>query len=264
MRSNHRDLKKRAWAANLEIARRGLAIYTFGNASAFDREAGLVAIKPSGVAYEDLSVEDIVVLDLEGKIVEGRLQPSSDTRTHLVLFREMPGLGGVVHTHSTYATGWAQAASPIPILGTTHADYLAEDVPCTSVMSAAAAAGDYEAETGRQILDCFRGRDPSKTPMVLVAGHGAFTWGKTAEEAVHHAVVLEEIARMAFVTRAIAPGAARLPEHLVRKHFERKHGADAYYGQGEEGRASGEERSRRRAGATVRQRPRRNGRPEDI
>src|SRR2546422_3989039 len=126
MRSNHRELKKRAWAANLEIARRGLAIYTFGNASAFDREAGLVAIKPSGVAYEDLSVEDIVVLDLEGKIVEGRLRPSSDTRTHLVLFREMPGLGGVVHTHSTYATGWAQAASPIPILGTTHADYLAE------------------------------------------------------------------------------------------------------------------------------------------
>src|SRR3989441_5748263 len=178
MRSNCRELKKRAWAANLEIARRGLAIYTFGNASAFDREAGLVAIKPSGVAYEDLSVEDIVVLDLEGKIVEGRLRPSSDTRTHLVLFREMPGLGGVVHTHSTYATGWAQAASPIPILGTTHADYLAEDVPCTPVMSAAAAAGDYEAETGRQILDCFRGRDPSRTPMVLVAGHGAFTWGK--------------------------------------------------------------------------------------
>src|SRR2546428_728392 len=138
MRSNHRELKKRAWAANLEIARRGLAIYTFGNASAFDREAGLVAIKPSGVAYEDLSVEDIVVLDLEGKIVEGRLRPSSDTRTHLVLFREMPGLGGVVHTHSTYATGWAQAASPIPILGTTHADYLAEDVARQSATGAPA------------------------------------------------------------------------------------------------------------------------------
>jgi len=233
MRSNHRELKKRAWAANLEIARRGLAIYTFGNASAFDRKAGLVAIKPSGVAYEELSVEDIVVLDLEGNVVEGRLRPSSDTRTHLVLFREMPGLGGVVHTHSTYATGWAQAASPIPILGTTHADYLAEDVPCTQLMTAAAAAGDYEAETGRQILDCFRERDPSMTPMVLVAGHGAFTWGKT-------------------------------PEHLVRKHFERKHGTDAYYGQGDEGRASGEERPRRRAGTTTRQRPRRNGRPEEL
>src|SRR2546426_155560 len=178
MRSSHRELKKRAWAANLEIARRGLAIYTFGNASAFDRKAGLVAIKPSGVAYEELSVEDIVVLDLEGNVVEGRLRPSSDTRTHLLLFREMPALGGVVHTHSTYATGWAQAASPIPILGTTHADYLAE--------------------------------------------------------------------------------------YLVRKHFERKHGAGAYYGQGEEVRASGEQLPRRRGGATIRQRARRNGRPEEI
>ena len=170
----------------------------------------------------------------------------------------------MVHTHSTYATGWAQAASPIPILGTTHADYLAEDVPCTQLMTAAAAAGDYEAETGRQIVDCFRGRDPSRTPMVLVAGHGAFTWGKTPEEAVHHAVVLEEIARMAFVTRTIAPGAARLPEHLVRKHFERKHGTDAYYGQRQEDRASREERPRRRAAASTRRRPPRNGRPEEI
>ena len=264
MRSNHRELKKRALAANLEIAKHGLAIYNFGNASAFDPEAGLVAIKPSGVAYQDLSVEDMIVLDLEGKIVEGRLRPSSDTRTHLMLFREMRGLGGVVHTHSTYATGWAQAATPIPILGTTHADYLDEDVPCTELMSAQAAAGDYEAETGLQILDCFRGRDPSKTPMVLVAGHGAFTWGKTAEQAVHHAVVLEEIARMAFVTRVIAPAAARLPVHLIRKHFDRKHGAAAYYGQGEQGRASDAERSRGRASASKRRRPSRNGRPEKI
>ena len=231
MRSNHRELKKRALAANLEIARRGLAIYTFGNASAFDRKAGLVAIKPSGVAYEELSVEDIVVLDLEGNVVEGRLRPSSDTRTHLVLFREMPGLGGVVHTHSTYATGWAQAASPIPILGTTHADYLAEDVPCTQLMTAAATAGDYEAETGRQILDCFRERDPSMTPMVLVAGHGPFAWGKTADKAVYHAVVLEELAKIASITRSLDPRAGRLPEYLVRKHFERKHGKSAYYGQ---------------------------------
>jgi L-ribulose-5-phosphate 4-epimerase len=266
MTSNHRELKKHAWRANLEIAKRGLAIYTFGNASAFDRAEGLVAIKPSGVAYEDLSTEDMVVLDLAGKIVEGRLRPSSDTRTHLLLFREMPGLGGVVHTHSTYATAWAQAATPIPILGTTHADYLAEDVPCTELMSATAAAGDYEAETGRLILDCFRNRDPSRTPMVLVAGHGAFTWGRTAEEAVHHAVVLEEIARMAFVTRAITAGAARLPEHLVRKHFERKHGADAYYGQAEVGRRAGEGRpgrARRRPGASTGRRHRREGRPEE-
>jgi len=264
MRSNHRELKKHAWAANLEIAKHALAIYNFGNASAFDPEAGLVAIKPSGVAYQDLSVEDMVVLDLEGKIVEGRLKPSSDTRTHLMLFREMRGLGGVVHTHSTYATGWAQAATPIPILGTTHADYLDEDVPCTKLMSAEAAAGDYESETGVQILDCFRGLDPSRTPMVLVAGHGAFTWGKTAAQAVHHAVVLEEIARMAFVTRAIAPAAARLPEHLVRKHFDRKHGAAAYYGQGEDGRASRGERPRRGAGATNRQKPSRTGRSGEI
>jgi len=253
MRSNRRDLKKRAWRANVEIAKRGLALYTFGNASAFDRAEGLVAIKPSGIAYDDLSIDDIVVLDLAGQVVEGRLRPSSDTRTHLVLFREMPGLGGVVHTHSTYATAWAQAATPIPILGTTHADYLPEDVPCTQLMSATGVAGDYEAETGRLILDCFRNRDPSRTPMVLVAGHGAFTWGRTVEEAVHNAVVLEEIARMAFLTRAIAAGAARLPEHLVRKHFERKHGADAYYGQAEAAptsvaKAGGEVRRRRRRG----------------
>ena len=264
MKSNHRELKKRAWAANLEIPKRGLAIYTFGNASAFDPEEGLVAIKPSGVGYEDLSVDDMVVLDLEGTVVEGRLRPSSDTRTHLLLFREMPGLGGVVHTHSTYATAWAQAASPIPILGTTHADYLAEDVPCTELMTAAAAAGDYEAETGRQILDCFRERDPSRTPMVLVAGHGAFTWGKTPEKAVHHAVILEEIARMAFLTRAIAPDGARLPEHLVRKHFERKHGAGAYYGQAEAGRASSDQRPSDRTAATTRPKHPRNGRPEKM
>jgi L-ribulose-5-phosphate 4-epimerase len=235
MASIHRDLKERAWAANLEIPQRGLAIATFGNASALDAAAGVLAIKPSGVPYDALRADDMVVVDLEGRVVEGSLRPSSDLRTHLVLYRALPGLGGVVHTHSTYATGWAQACRAIPLYGTTHADHLAEDVPCTALMSEAAAAGDYEAETGNQILEVLRSRDARHTPMVLVAGHGPFTWGGSVEQAVYHAEVLEELARMAFITRTIDPGAARLPEHLVRKHFERKHGPQAYYGQREGG-----------------------------
>lgn len=231
MSSPYRELKERAWEANLEIPRRGLAIYTFGNVSAFDAARGVVAIKPSGVDYEQLKVEDMVVVDLVGHRVEGSLRPSSDTRTHLVLYRAFEGLGGIVHTHSTYATGWAQACRPIPILGTTHADHLAEDVPCTKLMSPEAVQADYETETGSQILACFHGRNPRHVPMVLVAGHGPFTWGETPEKAVYHAVVLEELARMAFVTCSIQPNASRLPDHLVRKHFERKHGKDAYYGQ---------------------------------
>jgi len=232
MPSPHRDLQERAYEANLEIPRRGLAIYTFGNVSAFDPDRGLLAIKPSGVAYDALRVDDMVVLDLEERIVEGALRPSSDTRTHVALYRAFRGIGGIAHTHSAYATGWAQARLSIPIYGTTHADHLAEDVPCTALMSDEAVERDYEAETGRQIVDCFRERDPLRTPMVLVAGHGTFTWGKTAQAAVYNAAVLEEIAKMAFVTRALAPAAARLPDKLIRKHFERKHGKGAYYGQG--------------------------------
>jgi L-ribulose-5-phosphate 4-epimerase len=231
MGSPYRELKEQAWAANQEIPKRGLAIYTFGNVSAFDPARGVMAIKPSGVDYSKLSADDLVVLDLAGAIVEGKLRPSSDTPTHLVLYREWKGIGGVVHTHSTYATGWAQARLPIPILGTTHADHLAEDVPCTAVMSDAAVERDYEVETGRQILECFAGRDPLHTPMVLVAGHGPFAWGETPEKAVYNVAVLEELARMAFVTRTLAPDAPRLPRALVRKHFERKHGKNAYYGQ---------------------------------
>src|SRR5215207_9804059 len=231
MPSPYRELKERAWAANQEIPKRGLAIYTFGNVSALDAERGVIAIKPSGVAYDELKVDDLVVLDLEGRIVEGRLRPSSDTPTHLVLYRNWKGIGGVVHTHSTYATGWAQARRPIPIYGTTHADHLAEDVPCTAVMTDAAVENDYEVETGRQILECFKGRDPLQTPMVLVAGHAPFTWGKTPEQAVYHAAVLEELSRMAFVTQTLDRSAERLPESLIRKHFERKHGKNAYYGQ---------------------------------
>jgi len=235
MSSTYSALKEEAWQANMEIPRRGLAIYTFGNVSALDAKKAVFAIKPSGVPYETLKVDDIVVLDLDCKVIEGTLRPSSDTKTHAALYRAFGasggGIGGIIHTHSTYATGWAQAGLPIPIYGTTHADHLAEDVPCTAVMSAEMVEGDYEAETGTQIIDCFRTRDPRQTPMVLVAGHGPFAWGKTAEKAVYHAAVLEELAKMASVTRALDPKAPRLPEYLVRKHFERKHGKNAYYGQ---------------------------------
>ena len=231
MSSPYRELKERAWVANQEIPKRGLAVYTFGNVSALDAARGVMAIKPSGVEYARLTIDDLVVLDLSGKIVEGKLRPSSDTPTHLVLYRAWQGIGGVVHTHSSYATGWAQAKLPIPIYGTTHADHLDEDVPCTAMMSSEAVERDYEVETGNQILECFKKRDPLHTPMVLVAGHGAFTWGETAEKAIYNAAVLEELARMAFVTRTLDPGAPRLPERLIRKHFERKHGKGAYYGQ---------------------------------
>lgn len=231
MASPYRELKERAWSANQEIAKRGLAIHTFGNVSALDRERGVLAIKPSGVAYDELAIDDLTVVDLEGRVVEGSLRPSSDTPTHVVLYRNFQGVGGVVHTHSTYATGWAQARLAIPIYGTTHADHLAEDVPCTAIMSDAAVTGDYELETGNQILECFRDRDPLRTPMVLVAGHAPFTWGTSPEQAVYNAVVLEELAKMAFVTRTLDPDAKRLPASLISKHFERKHGKTAYYGQ---------------------------------
>jgi L-ribulose-5-phosphate 4-epimerase len=231
MTSSYDELKQQAWQANMEIPRRGLAIYTFGNVSAFDAGRAVFAIKPSGVAYESLTAADMVVVDLESKVVEGTMRPSSDTKTHAALYKAFPGVGGIVHTHSTYASAWAQAGMPIPIYGTTHADHLAEDVPCTALMTAEAVERDYEAETGTQIIDCFRTRDPRQTPMVLVAGHGPFAWGKTADKAVYHAVVLEELAKIASITRTLDPQARRLPEYLVRKHFERKHGKSAYYGQ---------------------------------
>jgi len=231
MRTPYRELKEQAWVANQEIPKRGLAIYTFGNVSALDADRGVVAIKPSGVDYDKLTVDDLVVVDLSGKVVEGKLRPSTDTPSHLVLYRAWSGIGGVAHTHSSYATGWAQARLPIPLYGTTHADHLSEDVPCTAVMSAEAVERNYEVETGNQILECFKSRDPLHTPMVLVAGHGVFTWGETAEKAIYNAAVLEELARMAFVTRTLDPAAKRIPDRLVRKHFERKHGDNAYYGQ---------------------------------
>jgi L-ribulose-5-phosphate 4-epimerase len=227
----YQELKEKAWTANMEVPARGLAIYTFGNVSALDRQRGVFAIKPSGVDYAKLTAADLVVVDLDGKVVEGTLRPSSDTRTHAVLYRAFADIGGIVHTHSTYATGWAQAGLAIPVYGTTHADHLPEDVPCTRVMSPEAVERDYEAETGEQILECFKGRNPLHTPMVLVAGHGPFTWGTTAAQAVHNAAMLEQIAQMAFITRGILASAGRLPEYLIRKHFERKHGPRATYGQ---------------------------------
>ena len=233
MKSTYTELKQQAFEANLEIPRRGLAIYTFGNVSAFDAERAVFAIKPSGVPYESLTAADMVVLDLDGNVVEGHLRPSSDTKTHAALYRapQFRGIGAIVHTHSTYATAWAQARLPIPLYGTTHADHLAEDVPCTAVMTAEAVEKDYEAETGAQIIACFSARDPHQTPMVIVGGHGAFAWGKTAEKAVYHAVVLEEIAKIAALTETLNSQVGRLPDYLVRKHFERKHGKNATYGQ---------------------------------
>ncbi|HOC88263.1 MAG TPA: L-ribulose-5-phosphate 4-epimerase [bacterium] len=225
------ELKERVYRANMELTRHGIVIFTFGNVSAIDRQAGVVAIKPSGVAYELLKPEEVVIVDLEGRVVEGELRPSSDTATHLVLYHAFPVIGGIAHTHSTYAVAWAQAARPIPVLGTTHADSLHVDVPCTDFMNAAAIEGGYEVETGRQIVRTFTRYSPQEVEMVLVAGHGPFTWGATPEKAVQNSVLLEELARMACLTLQINPHASRLPQTLIDKHYQRKHGPGAYYGQ---------------------------------
>ncbi|MFH1567391.1 MAG: L-ribulose-5-phosphate 4-epimerase AraD [Gemmatimonadota bacterium] len=227
----YRQLREQVLEANLELHRRGLVLYTFGNVSQVDRDRGVVAIKPSGVSYEELSASDIVVVDLENQVVKGKLRPSSDTRTHTYLYRHFPGIGGVTHTHSTHATAWAQARAAIPCLGTTHADYCYGQIPCTEVISDAQIERDYEAETGAQIAAAFAARDAAAVPMVLVAGHGPFTWGRDAAQAVYHAVVLEELARMAWLTRAIDPGVGPINQAILDKHYQRKHGADAYYGQ---------------------------------
>ena len=224
-------LKQRVWTCNRELPELGLVLRAFGNVSGIDRERGLVAIKPSGIPYHDLKVQDIVVVDLNNNVVEGRLRPSSDTRTHTYLYRSFPEIGGIVHTHSTYAVAWAQALKPIPLLGTTHADLLPADVPCTDIMSDEMIEGDYEEETGKQIVDVFTNRSYKDVPMVLVGGHGPFTWGETPEKALHHSQMLEELARMAVLTLQINPASPRLKQSLIDKHFSRKHGPDAYYGQ---------------------------------
>lgn len=227
----YKTLCEEAYEANLEIPRRGLAIYTWGNVSAFDSASGVFAIKPSGVAYDALRPTDMVIVDLEGIVVDGKLKPSSDTETHRVLYREFSGVRGITHTHSSYATGWAQTYSPVPLYGTTHADHAAQAVPCTAIMSPEACKNNYELETGKLIVSAFNGINPIETPMVLVAGHGPFAWGESAAKSVYNAAVLEEVCKMAFVTRAINPAAAPLPAHIVKKHWERKHGPNAYYGQ---------------------------------
>lgn len=227
-------LKEEVFQANLEIPKQNLAIYTFGNVSAIDRNAGIIAIKPSGIPYSDLKVEDIVLVDLDNKIVEaGAKRPSSDTKTHILLYKKFEKIGGVCHTHSTYAVAWAQARRPIPNLGTTHADHLIHAVPVTDEMTDEMIKGDYEHETGNQILDIFKKENlsPEEVEMVLVACHGPFTWGKSAMKAVYNAAVLEELAKMAFLTLQINPLTSPIKKSLVDKHYFRKHGTSAYYGQ---------------------------------
>jgi L-ribulose-5-phosphate 4-epimerase len=227
-----KSLREEVCQANIELSKQGVVLYSFGNASGIDREQGIVAIKPSGILYEDLKPENIVLVDLENKVVEGNLRPSSDTKTHTLLYREWDTIGGICHTHSTYATAWAQARRPIPCLGTTHADYLHGDVPCTSTMSKEQVSLDYEDETGKQIVTEFKNKDPRALPMVLVAGHGPFTWGDNVKSAVHHAVVLEKLAHMAYLSSTLSEGnPAILEQHILEKHYNRKHGPNAYYGQ---------------------------------
>jgi L-ribulose-5-phosphate 4-epimerase len=229
----YKTLREESFEANIEIKRRNLAIYTWGNASAFDPDKGVFAIKPSGVEYVELKPDLMVLVDLEGAVVEGSLKPSSDTKTHQVLYREFKGIRGVTHTHSPYAAAWAQAGKAVPVFGTTHADHCAREIPCTAYISPEAVKNNYELETGNLIVDTFKkgNINPAQITMVLTAGHGPFTWGKSAAQSVYHSVILEEICKIALFTVMIDPQAKTLPEHIIRKHWERKHGPDAYYGQ---------------------------------
>ncbi len=230
---NYKTIREEAYEANMLLPKYGLVLMTFGNASAADRAQGVFAIKPSGVAYEKLSPKDMVIVDFESKVVEGKWKPSSDTKTHAVLYSECPEISGVVHTHSTYATAWAQTLTDIPILGTTHADHLTVDVPCAPPMKDAYIKGDYEYNTGYQILDELKKRKLSykEVEMILVGNHAPFTWGKTVNKAVYNSAVLESIAQMAFISLTIAPKIKRMKKSLIDKHYERKHGGNAYYGQ---------------------------------
>ncbi len=225
------ELRSAVLDANLELVRRGLVLYTFGNASGIDRQQGLVAIKPSGVPYDKLTPADMVITDLEGTIVESNLRPSSDLHTHLLLYREFPAIGGVVHTHSEYATAWAQAGKEIPPYGTTHADYFYGPVPVTEELTSEEIGGNYVLNTGVAIVRRFRNIDPLATPAVLVAGHAPFCWGKTPEDAAHHAVVLESVARMAYLTATLNSQCSGVSQDLLDRHYFRKHGANKTYGQ---------------------------------
>lgn len=225
-----KELKEQVFEANLDLVKHGLVIFTWGNVSAIDRDEGLVVIKPSGVSYDVMRPEDMVVVNLDGEIVEGKLKPSSDTPTHLVLYKSFPNIGGIVHTHSTYATAWAQAGKDIPNIGTTHADYFSDNIPCTNDMTREEVEGEYEKETGKVIAKRFEKLNPDFIPGVLVKNHGPFSWGKDAHEAVHNAVVMEQVAKMAFISLNINPNLT-MNQHLITKHFQRKHGKNAYYGQ---------------------------------
>jgi len=225
------QLKQQVYDANMDLPRYGLVTFTWGNVSAIDRVRGRVVIKPSGVTYDVMQPEDMVVVDLEGNVIEGKWNPSSDTATHLALYRRYPTLGGVVHTHSTHATAWAQAGLAIPALGTTHADYFFGDIPCTRPLTEAEVQGEYELNTGKVIIETIGECEPLHTPGIVVWQHGPFAWGKNAHEAVHNAVVLEEVAKMAWIARGINPQLQPIDRYLMNKHYLRKHGPDAYYGQ---------------------------------
>ncbi|MFV8342500.1 L-ribulose-5-phosphate 4-epimerase [Flavobacterium sp. XS2P39] len=229
----YKDLKQECYEANMQLNALNLVVYTFGNVSAVDRKNGVFAIKPSGVPYEDLKPEDIVIVDFDNNIIEGSMRPSSDTKTHAYLYKNWPKIGGVAHTHATYSVAWAQAQRDIPIFGTTHADHLTSDIPCAAPMSDALIEGNYEHNTGIQILDCFKEKNLSyeEVEMVLIGNHGPFAWGKNAAKAVYNSKVLEVVAEMAHLTLLINPNAPRLKDSLIKKHYERKHGADSYYGQ---------------------------------
>lgn len=224
------ELKEKVFQANLDLVKHGLVIFTWGNVSAIDREKGVVVIKPSGVSYEEMKAEDMVVINLDGTILQGVLKPSSDTATHLVLYNAFPEIGGIVHTHSTFATAWAQAGRNIPNIGTTHADYFSQAIPCTRAMTCEEIEGEYEKETGNVIVERFKDINPVHVPGVLVENHGPFSWGKDAHDAVHNAVVMEQVAKIAYVAYGINPDLT-MNEHLITKHFNRKHGPNAYYGQ---------------------------------
>lgn len=225
------NLKVQVLQANLLLPEYNLVTFTWGNVSGIDREKGLVVIKPSGVSYDSMTADDMVVVDLDGNVVEGKWRPSSDTPTHLALYRAYPNMGGIVHTHSRWATTFAQAGMAIPAMGTTQGDYFYGDIPCTRPMTETEIKGEYEKETGNVIIETFKGKDPMEIPAVVVYSHGPFTWGKDAMEAVHNAVVLEEVAFMDWHAMMINPGQGRMQQELLDKHYLRKHGANAYYGQ---------------------------------
>lgn len=231
--SKYHLLKQEAYDANMQLPKLGLVLFTFGNVSVADQTNQVFAIKPSGVPYDELSADKMVIVDFDANIIEGNLRPSSDTKTHAVLYKHWKFIHSIVHTHSTYATAWAQAQKDIPIFGTTHADHTTVSIPCAPPMSDDMISRDYETETGHQIINCFAERklDPSETEMMLVGNHAPFTWGATAHKAVYNAAVLEEVARMAFLTLQINPAAPNLKDSLIKKHYERKHGPDSYYGQ---------------------------------